>query len=82
MTKKYEGVVELGGKKFTVSVVDGVRYIEGQTIDEFMESCSTETLHALSKLGAIAMQDSISGKKVPAKKYQYLASEFTKDINL
>lgn len=73
---KYEGQIQIGKKVYKVAVIDGQRFIDGKTPEEFLETLSDEDRMALVKLGMIALNDTQNGEycKHP-KKYEYLIND-------
>lgn len=70
------GKINFGGKDYHFEIKNGVKYVEGKTIDEFIETLSHEDKIASMKLGMVAMNDMEKGEycKHP-KKYEYLAND-------
>lgn len=42
--EKYKGKLTLGNKEYECEVIDGVRYIDGKTVDEFIMNCRLKKL--------------------------------------
>lgn len=72
--KKYEGQVKIGDKIYKVAVIDGVRYMDGKTCEEFLRTCSPEEKINFAKLGMVAINDEKNGGYSP-KKYEYLIND-------
>lgn len=45
------GFVSIHGKEYPVSVIDGIPYIDGKTVDEFMDTIPRDMLADFAKLG-------------------------------
>ena len=54
---KYKGIVKINGKPMAVYVVDGVRYIDGKTVDKFYESLDEETKIIFANKGLNALKE-------------------------
>ena len=68
---EYKGKVQIGSKIYSVEVKNGVRYIDGKTIDEFIATLNEDDMKKMAFVGAMALKDEIQGIKVPKGKYQY-----------
>lgn len=64
----HKGVVRIAGKEYPCEVIDGVRYIDGMTVSEFMETLDTDTLIKLAKIGKTAIEFEKAGVDFPAQK--------------
>lgn len=73
---KYEGQIQIGKKFYKVAVIDGERFINGKTVEEFVRGLSHEDKIASMKLGIVALNDMQNGEycKHP-KKYEYLMND-------
>ena len=49
--KKYQGKLNLNGKVYKCEVIDGIRYIAGQTVEKFMETLDEKDLLLFSDKG-------------------------------
>lgn len=70
-----KSVVNIGGQNYEVEVKNGIRYIDGKTVDEFLETLDTETLLKASRVGKMAIDDEIKGVTPAKGKYQYYINE-------
>jgi hypothetical protein len=72
-----KGHLQLGRKKISYEIKDGVIRVDGMLAHEFLENCTTEEMEALAKIGKIALADErryeIDGTIPPKGKYQYHA---------
>lgn len=55
--------VTINGKKYSVKIIAGVRYINGKTIDEFLEGLDPITVCELAEVGYQAVIDERWGTK-------------------
>lgn len=49
-----KGKISIGGKTYECEVIDGIRYVDGKTIDEFMDTISIEDVMNLAIVGSSA----------------------------
>ena len=49
--EKYKGKLTLGNKEYECEVIDGVRYIDGKTVDEFYNELPIEEVIKLVRVG-------------------------------
>lgn len=54
--KEYRGAVRIGGKEYPCKVVDGVRYINGLTVNDFFNTLDIDTIINLAKIGEAAIE--------------------------
>lgn len=66
--KTYKGVVRIAGKEYPCEVIDGVRYIDGVTVWEFMKRLDSTTIGNLAKIGKTAVEFEKAGVNFPAQK--------------
>jgi len=57
MKKSHNGVFTLAGKKYTCQVVNGVRFVEGKPIEEFLESLPISEKLELVQVGLNVTKD-------------------------
>jgi hypothetical protein len=63
--KSYTGVFTLAGKKYTCQVVNGVRFVEGKPIEEFLDSLPISEKLELIQVGLkVVKNDNTSPQKV------------------
>lgn len=67
--------VQIGDKWYECEVKDGIRYIGGMTVDEFLETQTDEQNEKAARVGAMAILDEMKGIKPPKGKYQYYMNE-------
>ena len=71
------GTITLAGKQYQVSVVDGVRFIDGIGVDEFVENLIDDgNIYAMidiMEIGWQAVKDQTTGEK--KESYQSMADE-------
>lgn len=58
---KHKGEIWIDGKKYSCEVINGERFIDGKTVNEFMRALPVETLVRLAKVGKKALQDEKQG---------------------
>lgn len=63
--------IQIGTKKYSCEVKDGVRYIDGKTVDEFLKMLPLDEVIKMAKVGTMALEDEIQGEIPPKGKYQY-----------
>jgi len=56
--------ITISGKEYPVEVRDGEPYVDGKTVDEFMDMLPLADLGRAAKLGLRIMQEPLTGKKV------------------
>jgi hypothetical protein len=73
--------IKIDGKTYPCEVIDGERFIDGKTADEFMRSLPPETLMRLAQVGKTALKDERDGKQKEFNNYQgeLSALEFIED---
>ena len=78
---EYKGEIEIAGKKYLCEVKDGVRYIDGKTVDEFFESLPITDLCEylmLAKTGTMALDAERRGEQIsPTKEYKKMRMNLT-----
>lgn len=57
----HKGTVRIGGKSYPVEVVNGERFIDGKTVDEFMKSLSVDEVMDMAQIGHAALKDEKAG---------------------
>lgn len=60
-TKIYKGQIKIGNNSYHVEVINGIRYIEGKTIDEFFLTLPIEEVNKLYHIGKQAIEDEKDG---------------------
>lgn len=55
MSKEYKANIEIGGKTYPCEVKDGVRLIDGKTIEEFFNTLTRDEVHDLAVIGRRAL---------------------------
>lgn len=70
-----KGTVTIDGKTYNCEVVNGERFIDGKTVDEFMKSLPTDTIQRLAQVGEKALIDEKQCKKNQENGYQEMLSE-------
>lgn len=68
---EYKGKIQIGSKIYDVEVKNDVRYIDGKTIDAFIETLSEDEMKQMALVGVMALKDEMKGVKPPKGKYQY-----------
>lgn len=63
-----EGYFTLSGKQYFFYVVNGKRFIDGKTVDEFIDSLDTQSLCDVARLG-------FEHLKAPARSAQGIAND-------
>ena len=61
--KKYEGTVRIGDKDYFAEVINGECFIDGKSVDEFLEILSPDLVMRFNKLGKRIVQDKALGIK-------------------
>jgi hypothetical protein len=56
--------IVISGKKHEVEIRDGVRYVDGMTIDKFIDSVDPLTLIDLANVGKAHVNDIVAGEKI------------------
>lgn len=69
-----KGKIRLSGKEHEVKIIAGKRYIDGMTVDEFMETLDPITLMELAEVGRQTLIDEKSGTK--PQNYQKIMDGF------
>lgn len=52
----YKGLAKIGSKVYKCHVVDGIRYIDGKTVDEFIKTLSPELIVEMFFAGVEAIK--------------------------
>ena len=69
--EKYKGKLTLGNKEYECEVIDGVRYIDGKTVDEFYNELPIEEVIKLVRVGFEALKAEKNGEAFsPKEEYQ------------
>lgn len=68
MTKQYKGQIRVAGRTYECEVIDGVRYIDGKTVEEFYQSLDPITRMKFALLGATAIDSEKQGVDIPKQK--------------
>lgn len=63
MTQKYKGKFKLNGKQYSCEVINGIAYIDGKTVSEFVKTLDSVTLSEFAKVGRQALIDEKNGTK-------------------
>jgi hypothetical protein len=71
--KEYKSKIILNDKEYDVEVKNGVRFIDGKTVDEFMKGLDTITLLEFAEVGKIALADEKNGT---TRSYQNMMNDF------
>lgn len=61
---KYEAKLKLWGKEYDVAVINGERFIDGKTVEEFMKTLTPDELTKSAIIGIEALRDERKGLKV------------------
>ena len=69
-----KATVVLGGKKHTVEIMNGERFVDGKPIDEFIDNCDPILLVELCRIGMQALRDEQRGTK--PRSYQKMADDY------
>jgi hypothetical protein len=59
----YKGTIRINGKKYKVEVVNGQRYIDGMTVEAFVDQLDKITQIELAEVGQQAIIDEKKGTK-------------------
>lgn len=62
MEKVFKGKATISGRTYDVEVRDGIRYIDGVTVDEFHKRLSESEIRDLARVGAEAVDAEREGK--------------------
>lgn len=71
--------VVIGGKKHIAEIRDGVQYIDGMTVDKFMDTLDPLTLIDFMNVGIAHVHDVVDGKK--SHNYQGMMDHFHRSRN-
>lgn len=66
----YKGQLTLCGITYCVEVINGVRYINGKSVSDFVDTLSIEQLREFAKIGARALDAGRNGEAICGKKVQ------------
>lgn len=67
----YKGLLTLCGITYCVEVINGVRYINGKTVSDFVDTLSIEQVREFAKIGARALDAERNVEEYsPIKDYQ------------
>ena len=69
-----KATIVLGGKQYTVEIMNGERFIDGEPIDKFIDNCDSVLLVELSNIGLQALRDEVKGTK--PRGYQKMVDNF------
>ena len=50
--KVFKGIATIAGKKYPCEVRNGIQYIDGKTVDEFMDTLPADVLMDMARVGA------------------------------
>lgn len=64
------GRVRILGKIYACTVINGERFIDGKTVEKFMQTLPLETVAQFAVLGCIALSDEKQGRKRKNGAYQ------------
>jgi hypothetical protein len=70
-----EGHIQLNGKQYLVEVIDGERFIDGKTVEEFFQSLDADETNDLAIIGIKALKDEREGRNQQNNDYQTLANK-------
>lgn len=73
MKPEYKGTLAVDGKTYKVEVIDGIRYIDGKTVDMFLLTLPFDALIDMAVVGVQATKDKISSTK--EQSYQDIANK-------
>ena len=59
----YKGQITLCGITYNVEVINGVRYINGKTVPDFVDTLSIEQVREFAKIGARALDAERNGEE-------------------
>lgn len=68
MAKQYKGQIRVVGRTYECEVINGVRYIDGKTVEEFYQSLDPITRMKFALLGATAIDCEKQGVDIPMQK--------------
>lgn len=69
-----KATIVISGKKHTVEMINGERFVDGKPIDEFVDSLSPLELVEMCKVGMQAIRDEIKGTQ--PRSYQKMADDY------
>lgn len=61
---KHKGKVTIAGVEYSCEVIDGVRYIDGKTVGEFLKTLSREAVFNLAAVGSVAVKAERDGLEI------------------
>lgn len=61
MTNIHKGQIKIGNNSYQVEVIDGIRYVDGKTIDEFFDTLPIEDVMKFYHIGKQAIEDEKDG---------------------
>jgi hypothetical protein len=76
---KAKATIKIDGVEYTCEVKNGVRYVDGKTVDSFLESLQNpKTIVRLAQIGDQALKDEAEGRNDEFHNYQgeLMAKEF------
>lgn len=68
MTKQYKGQIRVAGQTYECEIIDGARYIDGKTVEEFYQSLDPITRMKFALLGAATIDCEKQGVDIPKQK--------------
>ena len=73
------GTIKLNGKIYRVDVENGIRYIDGKTLDQFVETLDAVSLVDCAKVGIQVVRDILEDNH--EKTYQQVSNELYQERN-
>lgn len=61
---KHKGRVTIAGVEYLCEVVDGIRYIDGKTVEEFLKTLPREAVFNLAAVGSVAVKAERDGLEI------------------
>lgn len=55
MTPNMKGKITLGGKQYLAEIINGIQYVEGKTIDEFIKTLSPDDFIDAAIIGHVSI---------------------------
>lgn len=75
MSQKSSGTFKFNGVEYKCSVVDGVRYINGLSVNDWIDELSPRDLQDFAVVGQRVMQDMKNGVNTPHGALQEMLNE-------
>ena len=69
----HKGKIRIGKTTYDCEVKNGIRYVDGMTVEKFWGTLSEEDKLTMEKVGKMALEDEKKGITPPKGKYQYYA---------